>query len=411
MINKTLRILIVHNEYKVPGGEDSVVSSERRLLENAGHQVWSYVKNNSEIEHYHPLQKLLLPLRSVYSRKAYWEVRALILKHRIDLVHVHNTLSVISPSVYYAALSCHVPVVQTIHNFRLLCPNAILLRDGHICQDCLTHGLGQAVKHACYRSSKLQSLVGSMILVYHRKRGIYGRLTYICLTQFNKEMLLLLSHHGKPLLTSGQIYVKPNFAADPGVPVPYAERSPYFLYAGRMDRAKGIYVLLKAWEIYEKTVCERSGRPRELILCGSGPEEASVRAWIAEHSLRHVQLAGQLPHEQLLKRIRLALALCLPTQCYEGFPIVIAEAYACGTPVIGSNIGNVGNLILHGRTGLTHAPTDSAALAGYFLDWDQLSPEALAMSAQARLTYEENYTEQKNLDMLLHIYEKALDGK
>lgn len=402
---KKLRILIVHNAYKIPGGEDTVVFNEQRLLESAGYEVFLYRKNNSELDAYSFFQKLLLPFRSIYSRKTYREVRALIKKHRIDLVHVHNTLTVISPSVYDAARSLGIPVVQTIHNYRLLCPNALFLRDGTICQDCLTNGLKQSVKHACYRGSRAQTLLVSLILGIHRRRGTYSRLSYICLTDFNKEMLLCLSLRGKPLLSPAQIAVKPNFAEDPGTPIPYPEREPYFLFASRMDAAKGIFILLKAWEIYE----QKSPRPNKLMLCSTGPEESAVHAYIQAHRISHIVMTGQLPHDELLSNMRRALALCLPTQCYEGFPLVIAESFACGTPVIGSNIGNVGALVTEGITGRKHAPADADALAEILLNWDPSSKAAIEMSSHARSAYESAYTPEKNLELLANIYRKALE--
>lgn len=398
------RILIVHNAYKIPGGEDSVVANELQLLRDAGHEVTLYQKNNAEMDSYSLFQKLLLPFRSIYSRKTYREVRALIREHRIDLVHVHNTLLVISPSVYDAARSLGVPVVQTIHNYRLLCPNALFLRDGQICQDCLSHGLRQSVKHACYRGSRSQTLIVSLMLAYHRRRGTYRRLSYICLTDFNKDMLLRLSLHGKPMLSPAQIYVKPNFTADPGVPVPYAKREPYFLFASRMDASKGIFVLLRAWEHYE----QKAAHPKELVLCSTGPEEEAVRSYIQTHALSHVRMLGQLTHEDVITKMRYALAVCLPTQWYEGFPVTIAESFACGTPVIGSNIGNVGTLVTHGETGLTHAPADADALANIFLQWNPSSETVQAMSESARKVYEDAYSPEKNLEMLTKIYNNVL---
>lgn len=402
-----LRILIVHNAYKIPGGEDAVVSNELQLLRDAGHEVFLYKKNNAELDSYSLFQKLRLPFRAIYSRKTRREIQALIREHQIDLVHVHNTLLVISPSVYDAARSLGIPVVQTIHNYRLLCPNALFLREGQICQDCLSHGLRQSVKHACYRGSRSQTLIVSLMLAYHRRRGTYRHLSYICLTEFNKNMLLRLSLRGKPMLAASQIYVKPNFTADPGTPVPYSRRQPYFLFASRMDASKGIFVLLRAWKLYE----QKASHPKELVLCSTGPNEDAAREYIRKHALSHVTMLGQLSHDEVLEKMRNALAVCLPTQWYEGFPVVIAESFACGTPVIGSNIGNVGALVKHGETGLTHAPTDADGLADIFLHWDPSSETVQAMSANARKTYEEAYTPEKNLELLLEIYRDALQPK
>ena len=191
-MDKKLVILQVHNFYQLPGGEDTVIENERHLLESQGHRVVRYFRDNKELKDFSVFRKLLLPVTTIFNPKTYREVRRLIRAEHIDIVHVHNTLNLISPSVYYAALAEGVPVVQTVHNFRLLCPGATFYRDGHICEECLTHGLGCAVKHSCYRGSKLQTLACVISTKIHRMTGIYGKLNYICLTEFNREKLLNL---------------------------------------------------------------------------------------------------------------------------------------------------------------------------------------------------------------------------
>lgn len=405
-----LRILIVHNAYKIPGGEDSVVENEVRMLQRAGIHVVTYFRSNTELDSYSLPQKLLLPFRSVYSARTYRDIRRLIRCESIDLVHVHNTLSVISPSVYYAALSCRVPVLQTVHNYRLLCPGAMLLRDGHICTDCISKGLKESVRHGCYRNSKIQTLISTVILKYHRMRHIYHRISYLCLTDFNKQILLQLNQK-KEIINPDRVYVKPNFTAAPDHLIPYETRSKRILYASRMETAKGIDLLLDAWKQYEQKLSDSgmSTAPvTELTLCGCGPEEERVKQKIEESRLKHIRFVGQLPHKELLKLMADSLAVCMPTQWYEGFPVTIAESYACGTPVIGSDLGNVGNLILHGTTGYTFPPGDCASLARLFWHWDQDS--ASTLSRNARQLYEERYTEEINLKQLLSVYEKVLQS-
>ncbi len=412
-----LHILIVHNAYQIPGGEDSVVENEIRLLKQAGCHVTTYFRNNSEISSYSFFQKLMLPIRSVYSKKSYKELCRIIKEEQIDLVHVHNTLSVISPSVYYAALDCHVPVIQTIHNYRLLCPNAMLLRNGQICTDCITNGLSSSVKHSCYRNSKLQTLVSSMILRYHRRKRIYRKISYICLTDFNKKMLLRLNEtakkrDGQELIRPESVYVKPNFTADPGRMIPYESRSNRFLYISRMDTSKGIFVLLEAWKCYEIASAPSSQTLsciKELYLCGTGPEEVAVKEFIAANQLKHVHFLGQVAHDELIPLIADSLAVCMPTLWYEGFPVTIAESYAAGTPIVGSDLGNVGDLVSHGQTGFKFKAGDSAALADIFLHWDtDYAKAACTISQTARTIYEQQYTEAINQQQLLDIYEKVL---
>lgn len=204
------KILIIHNHYQIPGGEDTVVENEKKLLEDNGHDVILYTRNNNEIKTMSALKKLLLPLTTIYNPRSARDVTKIIKQEKIDIVHVHNTLNLISPSVYYAAVKCGVPVVQTVHNFRLICPGATLYREGHICEDCIEKGLGCAVRQGCYRHSKAQTLILVISVLLHRATGIYGRLNYICLTEFNREKLLTLNRK-KQIIDPSRVFVKPNF--------------------------------------------------------------------------------------------------------------------------------------------------------------------------------------------------------
>ena len=176
------KILLIHNYYQIPGGEDTVVANEKKLLEANGHEVVLYTRNNNEIKTMSRWKKLLLPFMTVYNPRSSRDVKRIIKDENIDIVHVHNTLNLISPSVYYAAVKCGVPVVQTIHNFRMICPGATLYRDGHLCEDCIGKGLLCALEHGCYRHSKAQTLILVISVLLHKTTGIYGKLNYICLT-------------------------------------------------------------------------------------------------------------------------------------------------------------------------------------------------------------------------------------
>ena len=244
-MEKKQRILLVHNYYKIPGGEDTVVANEKKLLEDHGHEVFLYSRSNTEMESFSIVQKLLLPFTSLFSLRTFCEVKKEIRLHKIDIVHVHNTLSLISPSVYYAAFVCGKPVVQTVHNFRLLCPAATFLREGKICEECVEKGLGCAVRYGCYRGSRLQTLVSASILKLHRILGTYRRLYYICLTDFNRNKLLLLNKKGKEYIKENRVFVKPNFAQTP--PKMEVEKKEQYIFSGRLDNLKGIRVLLEAW--------------------------------------------------------------------------------------------------------------------------------------------------------------------
>lgn len=208
---KKEKILIVHNYYQIPGGEDTVVVNEKKLLEEHGYEVLLYSRNNNELKRMSKLQKLCLPFTTVFSIRTYREVKGIIKQNKIDVVHVHNTLNLISPSVYYAAFSTKIPVIQTIHNFRLLCPGAMFYREGRVCEDCLDKGLKCAVSNKCYRGSKVQTLACVLTLKIHRLLGTYKKLNYICLTEFNKEKLLQLNKGKKQIIDPSKVFVKPNF--------------------------------------------------------------------------------------------------------------------------------------------------------------------------------------------------------
>ena len=192
MPEKKEKVLIVHNYYQIPGGEDTVVENEKNLLEKHGHEVVLYTRHNSELKGMSKLQKLLLPFSTIFNLRTYREVRTIIKEQNIDVLHVHNTLNLVSPSVYYAGFSKKIPVVQSVHNFRLLCPGATFFRDGHVCEECLEKGLFCAVKHKCYRGSRVQTLACVIRTLEHRAFGTYRKLDYICLTEFNKSKLLHL---------------------------------------------------------------------------------------------------------------------------------------------------------------------------------------------------------------------------
>ncbi len=332
-------ILIVHNYYQIPGGEDTVVDNERNLLEDNGHKVILCSRNNSELKTMSKIQELFLPFTTVFNPKTYREVKRTIKEQHIDIVHVHNTLNLISPSVYYAAFFCKIPVVQTIHNFRLLCPGATFYRDGHICEDCVEHGLGCAVKHSCYRGSKLQTLMCVITIKIHRMLGAYGRLNYICLTEFNKQKLLQLKQ-----IKSERVFVKPNFVDCNEEIIPYENRENQFIYAGRLDELKGIKILFEAWK-------QMGNNAPKLLACGTGSMEDWCKEFLQSNPDCNIEMKGFVSNTEAKKLIASSRALILPTQWYEGFPVTIAEAYSVGTPIVGSDIGNVGDLIEDGITG------------------------------------------------------------
>ena len=385
-MEKQKNVLIIHNYYQIPGGEDTVVANEKKLLEDYGHKVILYTRHNSELNSLSKVQKLLLPFSTVFNFQTYKQVKKLIQDEKVDIVHVHNTLNIVSPSVYYAAFACRVPVVQTVHNFRLLCPGATFFRDGHICEECLEKGLTCAIKHKCYRDSRVQTLACVLSTWFHRWLGTYKKLNYICLTEFNKEKLLHLKQIKKE-----QVHVKPNFVEAAKEIVPYENRKNQFIYVGRLEEIKGIDILLEAWKVL-------GDEAPELLMCGKGPLEAWAKEYVDNNKLTKVKLLGFVPNMEVRKMIGESKALILPTQVYEGFPMTIAESYAFGTPVIGSDLGNTGSLIENGVSGYKFKPDSSKELAEAV---KKIESSGLVIGKEVI----EKYSSERNYRSLREIYE------
>ena len=375
------KILIVHNFYQIPGGEDTVVANEKKLLEENGHEVVLYTRHNSELKKMSKVQKIFLPFTTVFNLKTYREVRKIITEQKIDILHVHNTLNLISPSVYYAGLSKKIPVVQTVHNFRLLCPGATFFRDGQVCEDCLEKGLLCAVKNKCYRGSRVQTLACVISTLIHRAFRTYKKLNYICLTEFNKEKLLHLKQ-----IKEKRVFVKPNFVQMSNTVVPYERRKKQFIYVGRLEEIKGTSVLLEAWKLLGEDA-------PELLICGKGPLEEWSKNFVENNDLKTVKLLGFVPNDQVKTLVGESKALILPTQVYEGFPVTIVEAYGSGTPVIASDLGNAGNLIIPDVTGKRFSYQSAEALADVVKKFASYDSEKILEIYQGRYSAERNYEE------------------
>lgn len=387
-----LNILIVHNYYQFAGGEDTVVSQDAQLLEKHGHHVFFYKRNNEELKNYSKWKKLLLPFTTFFSIKSYKEVRSAIRKNKIDIVHVHNTLPLVSYSVYYAAKKEHVRLVQTIHNFRLVCPNALLYRDGHICEECICNGMQVGIKHGCYRNSKLQTAVVAVALKLHRLLGTFDIPdAYIALTQFNKDKI-------SSVVKSEKIFVKPNYLHVPNLTESKADEQAklYYVYAARLEAVKGIFVLLRAF---------RDMPDKQLILLGSGPDEQKVKEYIMQNHMEHVKCTGFVEHKEALNYVRHAKAVIYPSLWYEGFPMTIVESFACGTPVLVSDTPNLAETVKNGQNGYTYTTGEARELCHAVNTLESLeNVEYNRMRANALFTYKDYFTENVVYDRMMEIY-------
>lgn len=392
MEERKQNILIVHNYYQIPGGEDTVVANEKKMLEDHGHKVILYTRNNSELKEMSKFQKLKLPFTTIFNPRTYKDIKRIIRKENIDVVHVHNTLNLVSPAVYYAALSCKLPVVQTVHNFRLLCPGATFYRDGHICEDCVHHGLKCAIKHNCYRGSKAQTLVCVVNTWIHRMTGVYGKINYICLTEFNKQKLLELKQ-----IKEDKVFVKPNFVESKEEFVLEEQRKDQFVFSGRLDKLKGIDILLKAWK-------QMGEEAPKLVVCGTGPMEKWCKEF-AESNKLNVEFKGFVPNAEVLKIVASSKALVLPTQWYEGFPMSIVEAFSVGTPVICSDLGNAGSIVEEKITGFKFQYNESDSLKCVIKEFESYDIKLLQQSVYEK--YRRYFDQNRNYEMLQTIYRES----
>lgn len=393
---KNYRILQIHNFYQIPGGEDVVVRNEKRLLEEHGHQVFTYYRTNKELAERGKLSKLLLPFTAVFSLRTYREVKKLIKANQIDIVHVHNTLTMVSPSVFYAAFKCKVPVVQTLHNFRMLCPAGSFFRDNVICEECVKHGMRCAIKHKCYRNSKLQTFVSAAILQIHRLVGTYRRVNFICLTEFNRKKLLESLDGKRQIVDPKRVYIKPNFTfAEEVVPSDTQPDEEYFLFAGRVEALKGIDIAIKAFENLPD---------KKLYIAGTGPMMDEMQTYVKEHGLTNVKFLGYLQKEEMSEKFYHAKAVIMTSQCYEAFAMTIAEAYSYGVPVIAGRVGNMDGMVKNGVTGVKFTYDSSEDLAAKVREFEQMNLTEL--KENAREFYQNRLRPEDNYQNLIEIYEE-----
>jgi glycosyltransferase involved in cell wall biosynthesis len=383
-----MKILILHNEYQQYGGEDSVVKNEVELLKRAGHDVHLEIISNHQIKG--PVSKFLTGLGIIFSFRSFFYIKKLIKKVKPDVVHVHNFFPLWSPSIFYACHSLKVPVVLTLHNYRTLCPTALLMYKGKVTEKSISDGPWWAIPKKVYRNSLFGTLLLALMISIHKWLGTWEKqvTTFIALTQFAKDKFISA---GFP---SNKIAIKPNFA-NMDMPSNYDKRDSTFLYVGRLSEEKGIYTL--------------SNIPKENLsnfsikIIGSGPLDS-----LLTHS-SFVKM-GHQNSQLVFQSMQKHLALILPSICYEGFPMTIVEAYANSLPVIGSRIGSIGELVEHGVTGLLFEAGNTHSLAKT-LQWALDHPQEMyQMGINARKKYEQSYTAQKNLQQLEDIYMDAIQS-
>jgi glycosyltransferase involved in cell wall biosynthesis len=388
-----VNILVVHNYYQQAGGEDCAFTDEAGLLRRHGNRVTTFQMHNDAAK---TMSSWSLAKATHWNGNVHDELRGIIREHEIDVCHFHNTFPLISPAAYYAARREGAVVVQTLHNFRLICPGATLFRDGRVCEDCVGKAVPwPSVVHGCYRNSKTVTTVVAGMLATHRVLRTWSKAVdvYIALTEFARHKMI---EGGLP---AGKIVVKRNFLeVDPG---PGPAQGKYALFIGRLVPEKGIGTMLSAWQ--------RLNGKIPLKIVGTGPM-ASV---VTDQATRipDVEYLGRVPDDELDRLLGNASFLVFPSGWYEGLPRTIIESFAKGTPVLASNLGSMSTLVCHGRTGLHFRAGDPDDLART-VTWAVDHADTLAaMRHEVRVEFELNYTAEENYRQLLAIYQRAVAWK
>ncbi len=390
-----MRIAIIHNAYHYRGGEDSVVSFQAELLAAAGHEVHGFTVSNDDVFGCgRPVKALAAAMRSPWNRESYRRVKAFLDRCRPDVCHVHNWFPLLSPSVYGACRDLALPVVQTLHNYRLMCANATLFRDGRICELCLGGEHRHAVRYGCYRDSRLQSRVWMRVIDRNRRREVFKRMVdrYIAPSQ------VVAAKHCQAGLPESKIVVLPHGCHDPlagqGMDhdTDYSRDDAPAVYVGRLSPEKSLMTLIESWR----------GMTRPLKLIGDGPDQAKLRSASSDNP--NIEFAGRLSRDKVIESIRRSSFLVFCTGCYDTFGLGVVEAMACGRPVLATRLGGPAEIVVHEQTGLLVEPRSADAMrnAAMRLFSDRDFRDRCARTA--RLRYLERYTPEVHRRGLEAIY-------
>ena len=395
-----MRVLLVHNFYgsAAPSGENVVFDAEKAMLLARGHELAEFTRDSDGIRGQGLWGAAKGAAATPWNPWAARAIRQAVARFQPDVVHVHNTFPLISPAIFHALAGTGVARVLTLHNYRLFCPAAIPMRAGKVCTDCLDRrSVLPALQHGCYRNSRLATLPLAMNVALHRAAGTWAHQVdaFIALTEFQRQRVVDAG------LPASRVHVKPNFYPGTPVVVPWAQRKPYVVFAGRLTAEKGVATLVRAWQLW-------GPEAPELRILGGGElrEELENRA-----AGLPVRFLGQLGAAAAQQQIAQASLLVLPSECFEGFPMVVREAFAFGTPVAVSDLGPLPSIVTHGESGVVFQAANPASLLHELrLAW--LTPGLLPQLGRgARAAFEANYTEDANYRMLMSVYVRTKQGK
>jgi glycosyltransferase involved in cell wall biosynthesis len=410
-----MKIMLVHNRYRstAPSGENRVVDTEAEALAAAGHEVIRFERHSDDIESWSRARKAALPGRVVWSAEAHRDLAARLRGQRPDVVHVHNTFPLLSPAVLHACRGAGVPVVATIHNYKLACASGDFFRDGAVCHDCSGRLPGPAIRHGCYRGSRAATAPVALAMTAHRRAWRSLISAYIFISAAQRDLLTGLS------LDPGRVFVRHNLipartglaaASEPLdtqlTDSQLMDAQPKVVYAGRLDEAKGVRLLMAGWDHYRAAAGHGDAGLR-LLMVGAGPLQDEVTAWAA--SRPSVELAGQVDGATCARLMSGARAVLLPSAWEETFGLVVVEAMALGVPPVASAHGSFTELITDGVDGVLFRPGDPAALGHAVADIAAEPARYATYGRQARETYAKRFDPERNLNQLIEIYRYAID--
>jgi len=392
-----MKVLFVHNYYQLNGGEDRVVAQEIQMLQSRGIEVELYSVHNDRLKEQGWLGKIKAATNASWSVSEYHRMKSYLMDMKPDLVHVHNFFPLISPSVYYACHSLHIPVVQTLHNYRLLCPGGTFMRENKVCESCLQGSLANSLKYGCYRNSKIQTLPVYSMIKLNRLLNTWATKVdrYIALTEFAKQKFIEGGIPGE------RIAVKSNFL---GERIKESEiidvNGPYVLYVGRLSIEKGVANLLEAWGMLQNK------QNTKLIIVGDGPERDNLEV---KYKNIEVSFLGSQDSESVLNYMRNARYVIIPSINYEGFPVTLVESFSVGTPVLCSRLGGLAEIVDHERTGFHFQYDDVKEISDAIeMALNYNDEPYLQMRATVEQEFETHYTDEVNYRQLMSIYNDVL---
>jgi glycosyltransferase involved in cell wall biosynthesis len=392
-----MKIMIIHNRYRsaAPSGENRVVDQEGQALADLGHEVIRFERSSDEIEQWPTMKRMSLPGRVIWSAETRRDLSAALREHQPDVAHVHNTFPLLSAAVLYACRDQAVPVVATIHNYKLACASGDFFRQGAVCHACDRGLPGPALRHGCYRGSRAATAPVVLAMTAHRRAWKSLVAAYVFISDSQRELLSGLG------LDKDRVFVRHNLI--PRRSTRESGREAAVVYAGRLDEAKGLRLLMAGWDCYAGMLGTGGLR---LIIIGAGPLDSEVAAWASKRP--SVDLLGQVEPERCAELMSQARAVILPSAWEETFGLVAIEAMALGVPPVAAGHGSFNELITSRVDGVLFEPGSPAALGGAIADVEA-NPELYeSYGKQARETYTQRFDPDRSIEKLVEIYRYAI---